>query len=85
MAVSVPIVRRLLLCLTAVIVVSACGDDRVQSPAAANVPAVEATSPTGTAAVPDTLAFSAPRVGGGTIDFSQFAGTPLLVWFWAPT
>jgi hypothetical protein len=31
------------------------------------------------------LAFPAPLVGGGTLDFADYAGTPLLLWFWAPT
>jgi hypothetical protein len=89
MAVSVPSVRRLLLCFTGALVLSACGDNRVQddaSGAIATPPA--ATSPAATpaaAAVPDTLTFSAPLVGGGTLNFADYAGTPLLVWFWAPT
>ena len=44
--------------------------------------------PTGTgdqAEVPDALAFSAPLVGGGTIDLADYAGKPVLLWFWAPT
>ena len=35
--------------------------------------------------VPDSLAFTAPRVGGGTINMADFAGKPVLLWFWAPT
>jgi hypothetical protein len=72
----------LLLCALGVLALSACGDNTVQSPAA-NAPV--ATSAAATSAVPDTLAFTAPRVGGGTLDMSQFAGTPVLLWFWAPT
>jgi hypothetical protein len=34
---------------------------------------------------PAALQFSAPLVGGGTIDFSQFAGQAVALWFWAPT
>jgi hypothetical protein len=32
-----------------------------------------------------SLAFSAPQVGGGTIDMAAYAGQPVLLWFWAPT
>jgi len=34
--------------------------------------------------VPDVLAFSAPRVGGGTISGADYAGRPVAFWFWAP-
>jgi hypothetical protein len=66
-------------------VLAACGDDRAESPAAASSPIVTAASSVATGAVPDSLAFSAPLVGGGTLDFSQYAGKPVLLWFWAPT
>ena len=90
MAVSVTFVRRLLLCVIGALALVACGDDSVQSPAAAdasvaNPPAATAGSSAATSAVPATLAFTAPQVGGGTIDLSQYAGTPVLLWFWAPT
>jgi hypothetical protein len=89
MAVSVPNVRRLLLCVTGALVLSACGDNSVQNDASGAVaPPPAVTSPAATAApgaVPDTLAFSAPLVGGGTLNFADYAGTPLLLWFWAPT
>jgi hypothetical protein len=90
MAVSVPFVRRLLLCAIGVLALSACGDDSVQSPAA-NAPAITApaiTAPAVTApattVVPASLAFTAPLVGGGSIDLAQYAATPVLMWFWAP-
>jgi hypothetical protein len=95
MAVSVWFVRRWLLCATGIVgamgvlVLSACGDDTVQAPAA-NAPAASAPAATSVAAatesgIPESLAFTAPRVGGGTIDMAQYAGTPVLLWFWAPT
>jgi hypothetical protein len=34
---------------------------------------------------PAALQFSAPSVGGGIIDFTQFAGKTVVLWFWAPT
>ena len=43
------------------------------------------TAATNTAAAPAALQFSAPSVGGGAIDFTQFAGKPVVLWFWAPT
>ncbi len=63
---------------------AACGDDSVQSPAA-NAPLATSAASVAANAVPDSLAFTAPRVGGGTIDLAQYAGTPVLLWFWAPT
>ena len=35
-------------------------------------------------AVPAALNFTAPLVGGGEIEMGQFAGRPVLLWFWAP-
>ena len=84
MAVSVRFVRRLLLCAMGVLALAACGSDGVQSPAA-NSPDGTSASSSETAVAVDTLAFSAPLVGGGSLDFSNYAGTPMLVWFWAPT
>lgn len=34
--------------------------------------------------VPTALQFSAPLVGGGEIELGEFAGRPVLLWFWAP-
>jgi hypothetical protein len=34
--------------------------------------------------VPRELAFTAPRLGGGTIRGASYAGHDLVVWFWAP-
>lgn len=85
MAVSVPFVRRLLLCAIGVTALAACGNPSTSTSAA---PAPEATTrsdPAATQAVPDSLAFSAPRVGGGKVDLAGFAGQPVLLWFWAPT
>jgi hypothetical protein len=36
------------------------------------------------AEAPEALRFTAPLVGGGTIDAASLAGTPVLFWFWAP-
>jgi hypothetical protein len=32
----------------------------------------------------EVLRFSAPRLGGGTIDGEDFAGRDVAFWFWAP-
>jgi hypothetical protein len=93
--------RRLLLGLVGVIALGACGDDRTPSPAAgaaqstppvAATVAVQATPPVAATAgqptavaVPEALSFTAPLVGGGTLSLADYAGTPVLLWFWAPT
>lgn len=41
-----------------------------------SAPAVEA---------PAALQFTAPAVGGGEIDFTEYAGRSVVLWFWAPT
>jgi hypothetical protein len=35
-------------------------------------------------AVPQILDFSAPLVGGGTLEGADLAGAPVAFWFWAP-
>lgn len=52
--------------------------------AASGVTTPAPSSTTGAADAPETLRFSAPGVGGTTIDFAQYAGTPVVLWFWAP-
>ena len=57
-------------------------------PVATEAPAAT-EAPTPTAApvppAPQALQFSAPLVGGGTIDpAAEFAGKPTVMWFWAP-
>lgn len=34
--------------------------------------------------VPAALQFTAPLVGGGEIELGEYAGRPVLLWFWAP-
>ena len=34
--------------------------------------------------VPEELRFSAPALGGGTLEGADFAGHDLVMWFWAP-
>lgn len=71
--------------------VAACGggvaapDASSSRPASAPASAVSPGGPSGAATtVPDVLDFTAPRLGGGTIEGAQYAGSPLAIWFWAP-
>ncbi|MEP7202321.1 MAG: hypothetical protein ABI894_06915 [Ilumatobacteraceae bacterium] len=81
----------LLLCTLAVVGLSACGDsasssDSPDRQSTSSIPATPSSdADPNAAAVPDALAFSAPGVGGGTIDLAAYAGKPVLLWFWAPT
>jgi hypothetical protein len=56
------------------------------SPAGSTASSTVASDDTTTASIatPDALQFSAPVVGGGTLDLASFAGTTVLFWFWAP-
>lgn len=53
-------------------------------PSAASKPVgpVAGTGPS--ADVPQVLDFSAPQLGGGTVDGASFAGRDIAIWFWAP-
>ena len=79
----------MLLCAIGVVSLAACGNPDVQPAEPLAAPPATATptsAPTPTPpAVPQSLAFSAPQVGGGTIDMAAYAGQPVLLWFWAPT
>ena len=68
--------------------VVSCGDDGASSPSttvstASSTAPSTAVQPGGEA--PEALQLSAPLVGGGTIDLTQYAGTTVALWFWAPT
>lgn len=56
------------------------------SPSAAPSPQPTEPSddPTDDVEVPRELRFTAPALGGGTIDGSDYAGSDLVIWFWAP-
>lgn len=34
--------------------------------------------------VPEVLDFTAPKLGGGTLEGADFAGQDVAIWFWAP-
>jgi len=54
------------------------------SPPAAPSPQPTSEAPAGGPEVPRELRFSAPALGGGTIDGADYAGSDLVIWFWAP-
>lgn len=92
--------RLLPLTLVGVLVACGGADDPAAEPAPATAApsATDATTPPESstaatpaptdgsvdAAVPEALDFSAPLVGGGTIELGASAGRPVLLWFWAP-
>jgi hypothetical protein len=61
------------------------GETTASSPPISTVPPSADASPGGDSApVPEVLDFTAQRLGGGTIEGAQYAGSPLAIWFWAP-
>jgi uncharacterized lipoprotein len=91
--------RALVIATAAVLVLSACGaDSRTGAPGAttpsSGSPAATTDStpapsvPVGSgdpATAPEALRFTAPAVGGGTLDLATYAGQTVAFWFWAPT
>jgi hypothetical protein len=86
--------QAMLLVVAAGLIGAGCGSGGQGSSAEAgqgsspNVVGTLAPSPGNTApfgAVPAALQFTAPLVGGGTLDASTLAGKPSVFWFWAPT
>ena len=59
------------------VAVGACGSD-------AGAPASAPAAGAATGVAPEALRFTAPLVGGGTIDLAAYADQPVLFWFWAP-
>lgn len=85
--------RRATLLLLSAVLVSACGPDPATgsvavpastSPAATGTGSTGGTGTTAPAAVPEALRFTAPLVGGGTLDATTLADKPTVFWFWAP-
>jgi hypothetical protein len=60
--------------LFAAVLASACSSDTSEPRAA------DASTP----AANTVLRFTAPRLGGGTIEGEDFAGRDVAFWFWAP-
>jgi hypothetical protein len=61
-----------LLCVA--VLAAACSSETTEPPAA------DGTTPPAT----EVLGFTAPRLGGGTIEGVDFAGRDVAFWFWAP-
>ena len=55
------------------------------SPASATTAAPASASAAGSVKVSKVLTFSAPKLGGGTLEGASLAGKPVAFWFWAPT
>ena len=66
--------------LVSVSIACTASDPASDTPSVANSPASAGTEP-GPA---DVLDFAAPKLGGGTIQGSDYAGQDLAIWFWAP-
>ena len=83
--------RRSILALCAVgLLLAGCGKDRSAAPSGGTSPdggSIAGSVNDGSAndGVPQSLQFTAPLVGGGTVDFTQFRGHTVALWFWAPT
>jgi hypothetical protein len=43
-----------------------------------------ATSETPSSAMAEVLDFTAPQLGGGTLEGADYAGKDTAIWFWAP-
>jgi hypothetical protein len=54
-------------------------------PKSPTAPSAGASTAVVAAATPEALAFKAPLVGGGELNLADYAGKPVLLWFWAPT
>ncbi len=58
------------------------------TPQASTAPSRSAAPSTGggggVPAVPATLDFTAPKLGGGTLNGADYAGQDTAIWFWAP-
>jgi cytochrome oxidase Cu insertion factor (SCO1/SenC/PrrC family) len=68
--------RRVAVAVALALVLSACS--------AGSTPAAPADSAPGTAGASGLLEFAAGTVDGGRFDASALAGTPVVLWFWAP-
>lgn len=68
--------------------VSGTDDDQVggagESPSRAEPNAASERSATGNAPTAQVLRFSAPRLGGGTVEGEDYSGSDVAFWFWAP-
>jgi len=64
------------------------GSSGTGSPAATTESTASPSVPVGSgdpATAPEALQFTAPAIGGGTLDLATYAGQTVAFWFWAPT
>lgn len=83
--------RRALPLFAATLLVACSGGDEPGTASTSGAPASAAVATdapvdgsNGTSGIPAALQLSAPLVGGGEIELGEFAGRPVLLWFWAP-
>lgn len=87
--------RRLRLVVAAALFLSACGgasdDASTATPAkdgagtgGTGSPGVAGDDPASSSAGHELLAFTAPAIGGGSVEGVEFRGRPTLLWFWSP-
>jgi len=74
--------RRITVVLLSAALLGACGPDPASGPAGA--PAAQTPVGSASEVTPEALRFTAPLVGGGTLDASTLADRPTVFWFWAP-
>ena len=77
--------RRFLTLSAAMLLLAACAEGSSGSDADGAVTSAPAVSRAAETNAPSALQLSAPLVGGGTIDLTQYVGTTVALWFWAPT
>jgi hypothetical protein len=79
-----PTLAPLLIGVLATVAVACSSTD----PIAANGPTLSADPPSRSvgpsAGVPEVLDFSAPSLGGGSVNGSDYVGKDVAIWFWAP-
>lgn len=68
----------------ALLAVTGCSADAPEQAAGPAAPAPEATDAASPAASSTALEFAGPTVDGATFDAESLAGSPVVVWFWAP-
>ncbi|HWC72028.1 MAG TPA: hypothetical protein VG993_12785 [Actinomycetota bacterium] len=88
--------RRSIGSVAALLILAACSSEGVEdgagrspsgspaSPAPSSASEVAATPEQEDGPTPEVLRFSAPRLGGGTIEGEDYSGRDVALWFWAP-
>jgi hypothetical protein len=88
--------RRSIGSVVVLLILAACSGESVEadagrsasrspaSPAPSSAPEVTASPEKDDGPTPEVLRFSAPRLGGGTIEGEDYSGRDVALWFWAP-